>query len=138
MYRCAGVLSVINAWGCDVECHIAQDDPLSRGQIRWIVFRLRKDPAYVFVEQQIPEVGRLLFQLPRLEKVILEWSMTEWTEERDPQAVPEGLDGEEPVEGDNSVKFERRREREKRRDKSGKRKSVKAKDWILKKKEVRR
>lgn len=52
------------------------------------------------------------------------------------QNVPKGLDGEEPVEED-SVKYERRREREKRRDKGGKRKSVKAKDWILKKKEVR-
>ncbi|KAJ3553365.1 hypothetical protein NM688_g3651 [Phlebia brevispora] len=92
LYPQTWVLSVINAWGCDVECHILQDDPLSRGQIRWIVFRLHKDPAYVFVEQQLPEVGRLLFQLPRLEKVILEWSMTEWTEERDPQAVPEGLE----------------------------------------------
>ncbi|KLO11854.1 williams-Beuren syndrome critical region protein 22 [Schizopora paradoxa] len=53
------------------------------------------------------------------------------------QNVPKGLDGEEPVEED-SVKYERRREREKRRDKGGKRKSVKAKDWILKKKELYR
>ena len=53
--------------------------------------------------------------------------------------MPKGLDGEEPVEdgeGEDAVKFERRRAREKRREKSGKRKSVKTKDWILKKKEV--
>ena len=55
------------------------------------------------------------------------------------QQVPKGLDGEESVEdgeGEDAVKFERRRAREKRREKSGKRKSVKTKDWILKKKEV--
>lgn len=50
------------------------------------------------------------------------------------QQLPEGLDGEEVEEGGNA-RFERRREREK--SKNGKRKSVKAKDWILKKKEVR-
>ena len=48
------------------------------------------------------------------------------------QQVPKGLEGED----ENAAKFERRREREKRRDKSGKRKNVKTKEWILKKKEV--
>lgn len=52
------------------------------------------------------------------------------------QKLPEGLDGEEE-EQDAKVRFERRREREKVRSK-GKRKSVKDRDWILKKKEVRR
>ena len=42
----------------------------------------------------------------------------------------------EGVEGDDTVAYERRREREKNRQKSGKRKSMKTKDWILKKKEV--
>ncbi|KAJ7905727.1 williams-Beuren syndrome critical region protein 22 [Mycena olivaceomarginata] len=51
------------------------------------------------------------------------------------QQLPEGLDGEEVEEGGNA-RFERRREREK--SKNGKRKSVKAKDWILKKKELYR
>lgn len=50
------------------------------------------------------------------------------------QQIPKGLEGEE-TEGD-TVSYERRREKEKRREKNGKRKSVKAKDWILKKKEV--
>lgn len=51
------------------------------------------------------------------------------------QQVPKGLDGEE-AETENTVSYERRRERERIRSKGGKRKSVKAKDWILKKKEV--
>lgn len=51
------------------------------------------------------------------------------------QKLPEGLDGDEE-EQDAKVRFERRREREKARSK-GKRKSVKDRDWILKKKEVR-
>ncbi|KAJ6502340.1 williams-Beuren syndrome critical region protein 22 [Mycena sanguinolenta] len=50
------------------------------------------------------------------------------------QQLPEGLDGEEVDDG--KVRFERRREREK--SKNGKRKSVKDKDWILKKKELYR
>jgi hypothetical protein len=50
------------------------------------------------------------------------------------QKLPEGLDGEEE-EQDAKVRFERRREREKSRSKS-KRKSVKDRDWIIKKKEV--
>lgn len=50
------------------------------------------------------------------------------------QQIPEGLDGE--VEEDSKARFERRREREKSRSKGGKRKSVKDRDWILKKKEV--
>jgi 18S rRNA (guanine1575-N7)-methyltransferase len=50
------------------------------------------------------------------------------------QKLPEGLDGEEE-EQEAKVRFERRREREKTRSK-GKRKSVKDRDWILKKKEV--
>ena len=50
------------------------------------------------------------------------------------QKLPEGLDGEEE-EQEAKVRFERRREREKARSK-GKRKSVKDRDWILKKKEV--
>ncbi|KAJ7273335.1 methyltransferase [Mycena rebaudengoi] len=48
--------------------------------------------------------------------------------------LPEGLDGEEEDSG--KARFERRREREK--SKNGKRKSVKDKDWILKKKELYR
>ncbi|KII88374.1 hypothetical protein PLICRDRAFT_161397 [Plicaturopsis crispa FD-325 SS-3] len=50
--------------------------------------------------------------------------------------VPKGLDGEAVDE--DEVKFERRRERERTRDRSGKRKTVKGKDWILKKKELYR
>ncbi|KAF7363618.1 Williams-beuren syndrome critical region protein 22 [Mycena sanguinolenta] len=50
------------------------------------------------------------------------------------QQLPEGLDGEEVDDG--KVRFERRREREK--SKNGKRKSIKDKDWILKKKELYR
>ena len=51
------------------------------------------------------------------------------------QQVPKGLEGD--AEADAGVKFERRRERERTRAKSGKRKNVKDRDWILKKKEVR-
>lgn len=49
------------------------------------------------------------------------------------QQIPKGLEGECEVE---SAKFERRRVSERRGEKSRKRKSVKDKDWILKKKEV--
>lgn len=50
--------------------------------------------------------------------------------------VPKGLEGEE-AEGDKGkARFERRRDRERVKEKSGKRKSLKDKDWILKKKEV--
>lgn len=52
------------------------------------------------------------------------------------QQVPEGLQGEEQQE-EGKVQFERRRERENRRVKSGKKKGLKDKDWILKKKEAR-
>ena len=51
------------------------------------------------------------------------------------QQVPQGLQGEE--EEDDKVTFERRRDRERTRAKNGKRKTVKDKDWILKKKDVR-
>ncbi|KAF9053873.1 S-adenosyl-L-methionine-dependent methyltransferase [Hymenopellis radicata] len=51
------------------------------------------------------------------------------------QQVPQGLDGE--VEDDGKARFERRREREKMRS-SKKRKSIKDKDWILKKKDLYR
>jgi hypothetical protein len=51
------------------------------------------------------------------------------------QQVPQGLQGEEDAEMDSKARFERRREREKMKLK-GKRKSIKDKDWILKKKEV--
>ncbi|KAJ7775062.1 williams-Beuren syndrome critical region protein 22 [Mycena metata] len=51
------------------------------------------------------------------------------------QQLPEGLDGEEEVDG-GKARFERRREREK--GKNGKRKGLKDKDWILKKKELYR
>ncbi|KDQ61012.1 hypothetical protein JAAARDRAFT_569845 [Jaapia argillacea MUCL 33604] len=55
------------------------------------------------------------------------------------QHVPQGLDGEVPEGAGDSVKFEKRREREKRRKENGaKRKGVKDKDWILKKKELYR
>ena len=50
------------------------------------------------------------------------------------QQVPQGLQGEE--EEGSKITFERRRDRERTRAKNGKRKSVKDKDWILKKKEV--
>lgn len=51
------------------------------------------------------------------------------------QQVPKGLEGEEEDEG--RVQFEKRRERLKSRS-GGKRKSIKDKDWILKKKELYR
>lgn len=47
------------------------------------------------------------------------------------QQLPKGLETE-----DERVPFERRREKENKRDRSGKRKNVKDRDWILKKKEV--
>ena len=53
------------------------------------------------------------------------------------QQVPKGLDGEE-VDGDGQARFEKRREKFKSRGRDGKRKNIKDKDWILKKKEVRR
>lgn len=52
------------------------------------------------------------------------------------QQVPKGLDGEE-VEDDGQARFEKRREKLRTRGKNGKRKSIKDKDWIIKKKEVR-
>lgn len=54
---------------------------------------------------------------------------------RGQQEVPKGLEGDE--EEDSEVRFERRRERERSRGKSGKRKNIKDREWILKKKEVR-
>ncbi|KAG6833700.1 hypothetical protein H0H87_002897 [Tephrocybe sp. NHM501043] len=51
------------------------------------------------------------------------------------QQVPQGLEGEEE---DSRVRFERRRERERGKTKSGKRKNIKDRDWILKKKELYR
>lgn len=50
------------------------------------------------------------------------------------QEMPRGLEGVE--EADSQVQFERRRERERSRGKSGQRKNLKDRDWILKKKEV--
>jgi 18S rRNA (guanine1575-N7)-methyltransferase len=50
------------------------------------------------------------------------------------QHVPKGLEGESSI---DNAKFESRRLSERRREKSGKRKNVKDRDWILKKKEVR-
>lgn len=47
------------------------------------------------------------------------------------QELPMGLET-----GDEQVPFEKRREKDKKRDRSGKRKTVKDRDWILKKKEV--
>ncbi|KAL0946667.1 hypothetical protein HGRIS_012857 [Hohenbuehelia grisea] len=52
------------------------------------------------------------------------------------QQIPKGLEGEDTE--DSKVRFERRRERERTRDRSGKRKSVKDRDWILRKKELYR
>ncbi|KAF8892466.1 methyltransferase [Infundibulicybe gibba] len=52
------------------------------------------------------------------------------------QQVPQGLDGEEGE--DDKVSFERRRARDHLKTKSGKRKTLKDKDWILKKKELYR
>lgn len=51
------------------------------------------------------------------------------------QQIPKGLGSE--VEDDARARFERRRERVRSKDKSGKRKHMKDKDWILQKKEVR-
>lgn len=53
------------------------------------------------------------------------------------QQVPKGLEVD-AEEDDARVKFEKARERQRKRDKSGKRKSIKDKDWILKKKELYR
>lgn len=50
------------------------------------------------------------------------------------QQVPKGLDGEEVEDG--KARFEKRRERERSKEKGGKRKSIKDRDWIIKKKEV--
>jgi len=50
------------------------------------------------------------------------------------QQLPMGLAGD----GDEHARFENRREKERKRDRSGKRKAVKDKDWILKKKELYR
>ncbi|KAG9318839.1 methyltransferase [Chiua virens] len=47
--------------------------------------------------------------------------------------LPKGLETE-----DEQVPFERRREKEKKRDRSGKRKALKDRDWILKKKTLYR
>ena len=53
--------------------------------------------------------------------------------------VPKGLDGEAADEAeDDRAKFEKKRQRELRRDRSGKRKNIKDRDWIVRKKEVRR
>ncbi|EGN93282.1 hypothetical protein SERLA73DRAFT_64431 [Serpula lacrymans var. lacrymans S7.3] len=52
------------------------------------------------------------------------------------QQVPAGLN--EEAMDDDSVRFERRRQRERARDRSGKRKKVMDKEWILKKKELYR
>ena len=46
--------------------------------------------------------------------------------------IPKGIEGED----DEHARFERRREKERKRDKSGKRKSIRDRDWILRKKEV--
>ena len=56
------------------------------------------------------------------------------------QQLPKGLEGEGGVEGEDArATFEKRRERELRREKSGKQKVAKGgKDWILRKKDVRR
>ncbi|KIM62148.1 hypothetical protein SCLCIDRAFT_1215497 [Scleroderma citrinum Foug A] len=50
------------------------------------------------------------------------------------QQLPKALEGEV----EDHARFERRREKEKKRDRSGKRKSVKDRNWILKKKELYR
>ncbi|KAH8116859.1 williams-Beuren syndrome critical region protein 22 [Phellopilus nigrolimitatus] len=49
-----------------------------------------------------------------------------------------GSGGAQQELGEETVAYERRRDKERRREKSGKRKSVKAKDWILNKKELYR
>ncbi|KAH9946162.1 S-adenosyl-L-methionine-dependent methyltransferase [Epithele typhae] len=53
------------------------------------------------------------------------------------QQVPKGLEGEEEVDEGHAL-FEKRREKMRARGKGGKRKSIKEKDWILKKKELYR
>lgn len=53
------------------------------------------------------------------------------------QQVPKGLEDEAMEANESKALFEKRRERARKRDKDGKRKSIKGKDWILKKKEVR-
>ncbi|KAH7929718.1 S-adenosyl-L-methionine-dependent methyltransferase [Leucogyrophana mollusca] len=50
------------------------------------------------------------------------------------QQIPQGLEGED----DEHARFERRREKLKTKDRSGKRKNIKDRDWILKKKELYR
>ena len=50
------------------------------------------------------------------------------------QQMPKGLEGED----DEHARFERRREKESKRNRSGKRKNIKDRDWILKKKKVSR
>ncbi|KIY72105.1 williams-Beuren syndrome critical region protein 22 [Cylindrobasidium torrendii FP15055 ss-10] len=53
--------------------------------------------------------------------------------------VPKGLDGDgDAAEDSTTARFERRRERERARSRGGKRKSIKDRDWILKKKELYR
>ncbi|KAI0798023.1 S-adenosyl-L-methionine-dependent methyltransferase [Abortiporus biennis] len=52
--------------------------------------------------------------------------------------VPKGLDGEEVEAGEDQAKFESRREKSGKRGKDGKRKSIKDRDWILRKKELYR
>ncbi|KAI0647008.1 S-adenosyl-L-methionine-dependent methyltransferase [Trametes meyenii] len=56
------------------------------------------------------------------------------------QQVPKGLEGEEAGEEEEAGKalFEKRRERLRAKERSGKRKSIKDKDWILQKKELYR
>ena len=56
------------------------------------------------------------------------------------QKLPKGLEGEGGAEGEDArATFEKRRERESRREKSGKQKVAKGgRDWILRKKDVRR
>ncbi|KAF8163468.1 S-adenosyl-L-methionine-dependent methyltransferase [Crassisporium funariophilum] len=52
------------------------------------------------------------------------------------QHIPEGLQGEEQE--DDKARFEKRRDRERSKSANGKRKSLKDRDWILKKKELYR
>ncbi|KZT68134.1 S-adenosyl-L-methionine-dependent methyltransferase [Daedalea quercina L-15889] len=53
------------------------------------------------------------------------------------QQIPKGLEAEEDV-GQVHARFEASRQRQRKRDKNGKRKSIKDKDWILRKKELYR
>ncbi|KZT11340.1 williams-Beuren syndrome critical region protein 22 [Laetiporus sulphureus 93-53] len=53
------------------------------------------------------------------------------------QQIPKGLEVD-GAEAGSQARFERGRERQHKRDKSGKRKSIKIKEWILKKKELYR